>query len=63
MDFEEKLGDLVDEALGQGGVSVEDVIECLRHHLQAVRLLKAEGDRAPGDTVFGDFSMVERDEG
>lgn len=63
MDFEEKLGDLVDEALGLGGVSVEDVIESLTHHLQAVRLLKAEGDRAPSDPVFGDFSRVEHYEG
>jgi hypothetical protein len=44
MDFEEKLGDLVDEALGLGGVEIDDVLVALKHQLDEVRLLKAEGE-------------------
>lgn len=46
MDFEEGLGELVDEALGTGGVEIDDVIRALQEKLSAVKELKREGDRA-----------------
>lgn len=44
MDFDEKLGDLVDDALGLGGVEIDDVIAALKHQLNEARLLKAEAE-------------------
>lgn len=44
MDFEEKLDDLVDEAVGSDGVELDDILAALKHQLNEIRLLKAEGE-------------------
>jgi len=54
MDFDEDLGELVDEALGT--VDVDDVIKALQVKLTAVKRLKSEGDEAPDDPdAFSSF--------
>jgi len=56
MDFDADLGDLVDEALGTGGVDIDNVIKALQVKLFAVRDLRREGGEAPDDPdAFSSF--------
>jgi hypothetical protein len=46
MDFDDDLGELVDEALGKGGIGIAEVIRALQVKLSAVKELEREGERA-----------------
>jgi hypothetical protein len=60
MDFEEDLGELVDEALGRSGVEIDDVIRALQVKLSAVKELKRDG--AGAGTLGADDSFAADDE-
>lgn len=65
MDFEEELGELVDEALGRSGVEIDDVIKVLQVKLSAVKELKRDGEAAGAlsdfEALSGDGEHDERD--